>query len=58
MDIGKTIVYVPAGAKINVENTRMDDPKVDYEKRRSKTVTEEIKKISGGKYGRKSNDGK
>jgi len=58
MDIGKTIVYIPDGAKINIENTRMDQPIVDYEKRRSKIVTEEIKKMSHEKYGRKSNDGR
>ena len=57
MEIGKTIIYIPDGAKINLENTQMDDPKVDYEKRRSKIVTKEIKKISGGEYGKQSNDG-
>jgi len=57
MEIGKTIIYVPDGAKINLENTQMDDPKVDYEKRRSKIVTKEIKQISGGKYGNNQNDG-
>jgi hypothetical protein len=57
MEIGKTIVYVPDGAKINLENTKMTEPKVDYEKRRSKIVTKEIKQISGGEYGKQSNDG-
>jgi hypothetical protein len=55
MESGKIVVYVPSGAKINIENTQMDDPIVPYEKRRSKSAIEDFDKITGGKYGRRPN---
>ena len=54
MSIGKTVIYVPAGARINLENQSIKDPTVEYESRKSKFTIEDIKTISGGKYGRDS----
>ena len=49
----KTIVYVPNGAKINIENKSMDDPKKKYEKTKSRFDIDAVKKFIGGVYGRK-----
>lgn len=48
----KTVVYVPPGAKINTDGQSMDEPKVEYEKRKSRFCFDTIKKVIGGKYGR------
>ena len=50
----KTIVYVPPGAKINLENTNNDVPHTEYEKRRVTFDINGVKKIVKGKYGKKS----
>ena len=52
MKKGQTVVYLPPGAKINVENNPMDMPKVMYENRKRRIDIEAAKKVTGGKYGR------
>lgn len=52
MKNGQTVVYLPPGAKINVENKPMDMPKVMYEKNKRRIDIEAAKKVVGGKYGR------
>jgi len=48
----QTLVYIPPGAKINVDGKPMDMPIVKYERRRHRFDIEEVKKVTGGKYGR------
>jgi len=52
MKIGNTVVYLPPGAKINVEGQPLDAPKVKYDKRKKRIDIEAVKKVVGGKYGR------
>ena len=52
----KPFVYVPNGAKVNLENQHMEDPKTKYDKRVGKFNRKEIKKLVKGKYGRTDND--
>jgi hypothetical protein len=50
----KPVVYVPAGAKLNVDGKPMKEPKVEYDKRKVKFDLEATKKIAGGRYGREA----
>ena len=52
----QTVVYVPPGAKINIDGQPMDAPKVKYEKRKHRFNLDAIKKMIGGKYGRSKNN--
>jgi len=49
----KTVVYIPSGAKINIENKPLEDPKTQYEKTKSRFDINAVKKFIGGIYGRK-----
>ena len=51
----KTVVYVPPGAKANLENISDSSPKTKYERRRFTLDINGVKKIVGGLYG-KSDD--
>jgi len=48
---GKSLVYIPCGAKINTKNKDMSPPETKYEKRRAVFRREEVNKIAKGKYG-------
>lgn len=50
---GQPLVYIPAGAKINVENVNGEDIITRYERRRVALDINKVKKIVGGKYGKK-----
>jgi len=50
---GQPLVYIPDGAKINVENVNGEDIITRYEKRRVALDINRVKKIVGGKYGKK-----
>lgn len=45
-------VYVPEGAKINLDAKPMKEPEVEYNKRKCRFEIERTKKLIGGKYGR------
>jgi hypothetical protein len=49
----KAIVYVPNGAKLNIENKTQEPPETKYNNRRKIFNLDAIKKIIGGVYGRK-----
>jgi len=46
------LVYVPPGAKINVENINNEPPPTKYERHRWVLDINGVKKIVGGMYGR------
>jgi hypothetical protein len=48
----KVVVYVPSGAKINTDLKPMEEPKLEYNKRKSRFDLERTKKLTGGEYGR------
>lgn len=50
----KMLVYVPPGAKLNLENTNNEVPRTEYEKRRVTFDINGVKKIVKGKYGKKT----
>ena len=47
------LVYIPDGAKINVENINGDSPITKYERRRFTFDINGVKKFVGGLYGKK-----
>lgn len=54
-ELDKTYVYVPEGAKLNIENKTLLPPEVQYEKRKL-TIDENVtKKLCGDKYGKRNN---
>jgi hypothetical protein len=57
-DINKPVVHIPDGAKINIDSKQMDEPTVQYEKRKVKFCFKKIKHIVGGRYGREFYDTK
>ena len=52
MQKNKVAVYVPAGAKTNVDPKPLDSPKTKYEHRRWKLHIDKVKEVVGGIYGR------
>ena len=46
------LVYIPPGAKINVENKDGEAPKPEYNSRVKFFDLEKVKQIVGGRYGR------
>ena len=50
----RTLVYLPADAKLNFENNTQTPPNTQYDKRQKTFDQESIKKVVGGKYGRQS----
>jgi hypothetical protein len=50
----KPKVYIPNGAKININTKPMEKPEVEYNKRAVKFDLKQTKKITGGKYGREA----
>lgn len=49
----KPIVYIPKGAKINVDKCGLDSPKTKYEERRKIFDLNAIRKLVGGIYGKR-----
>lgn len=47
------LVYIPNGAKINIENFNGEVPVTKYEKRRFILDINGVKKFVGGRYGKK-----
>jgi|SaaInlV_100m_DNA_2_1039680.scaffolds.fasta_scaffold32477_1 hypothetical protein len=54
-ELGPSYVYVPEGAKLNLENTKAEPPKTKYDERQSNVEEKVVKKLCGGRYG-KNND--
>jgi len=52
-DRNQPLVYIPNGAKINVENTNGEEVITRYEKRRVVFDINGVKRFVGGKYGKK-----
>jgi hypothetical protein len=48
----RTVVYIPKGAKINIENISDEPPKTRYERRRVRFDVNAVKKMVGGRYGK------
>ena len=48
----KTVVYVPDGAKINIDNNKMNQPCTQYENRKKIIDLNKAKQIIGGVYGK------
>jgi hypothetical protein len=48
----RTLVYLPADAKLNFENNTQDPPNTKYDNRKKIFDEESIKKVVGGLYGR------
>jgi len=53
--VNEPLVYIPPGAKINVENINGEPPPTKYEKHRWVLDINGVKRIVGGIYG-KNND--
>jgi len=51
----KVLVYIPPGAKINVENKESKPPKPEYENRMKTFDLGKVKQVVGGTYGRLAN---
>lgn len=49
----KPLIYIPPGARINIENQKDTFPNTRYEKRRVIFDINSIRKIVGGRYGKK-----
>ena len=56
MKNNEPFVYVPPGAKTNIENTEMKAPEVKYEKRKVRFQRREVGKVIGGKHGKDCRD--
>jgi len=48
----RVVVYIPPGAKINVENKESDPPKSEYNNRMKIFDLSKVKHLVGGTYGR------
>ena len=48
------VIYVPAGAKFNIDPTNQEPPTVEYNRRMHVLDLEEVKKVVGGEYGKKA----
>jgi len=53
MKDGEPKVYVPANAKINLENNHLPTPEVEYEKTKHVFDINAVKDITKGQYGKK-----
>ena len=51
-NITEPTVYVPVGARINIENKDQNPPEPQYNNRKKIFDLESIKKVVGGEYGR------
>lgn len=54
-ELGGYVVYIPDGAKINIENKQDSPPKTKYSERESVIDENVTKKLCGGKYGKDNN---
>ena len=55
---GEAYVYVPDGAKLNLENKLFEEITVEYQKRRSIIDLNTTKDLCGGNYDNKNPDGR
>ena len=56
-ELGGVYVYVPKGARLNIDNKEEEPPTTKYEKQRSTVESNVTKKLCGGKYGQDSSQG-
>jgi len=48
----EAVVYIPPGAKINVDGQKMSPPPTEYERRKKQFDINAVKDLVGGKYKR------